>query len=292
MSEENVDPNDPVDDPVEDSADEAAELVSLAVDDGKGGKVVPLSALIATKKEARAHAKRIKELEPQSSELAALRQQVADAQPYINALVADPRLRAEAIRITQGGRPSQVPPQEDGEAQEYAEMHGIYLADGVTPDASKARRMIDWHDRRNSQRNEEQMRPLAGLALGQRAEANIREALAQVDDEGTPLATPESIREVASQLPAHLLANPQVVELVLNNAIGIDRRMRRTPKAADEPLYLDSPRGRRRSEPVVDAQLKGSLDRLGLTEKDFAGAGDALENQARGKNKSIKLGSW
>lgn len=289
MSEENVDPNaDPV---ADDAADEAAELVSLAVDDGKGGKVVPLSALITSKKEAKAHARRVKELEPVAQETETLRKQIADAQPYINALIADPRLRAEAIRLAQGGQPQHEQQQQDAEAQEYAEMHGLYLTDGITPDATKARRMINWHDQRSKRTTEEAIRPWAGFALNGKAEQNVQAAIAAVDDEGVPLATEESIREIVSQMPAHLLADPRVVEIVLNNAIGIDRRTRRTPKPVDEPLYLDTPRGRRRSEPVVDAQLKGTLERLGLTEKDFTEADKATDQSARTR-KGITLGKW
>lgn len=65
--------------------------------------------------------------------------------------------------------------------------------------------------------------------LGQKAEANIRKLIAMTDAEGAPIATPESIREVAAQLPesmtAHLLADPGVVDLVLKHAIGIDSRI-------------------------------------------------------------------
>lgn len=265
----------------EDEVDEAAELVKLAVDDGKGGKAVPLSALIATKKEAKAMSRRVKELEAGAAETASLKERLAAAEPYVNALVSDPRLRAEALRIVRGGQPAQVTAQEDTEAQEYAELHGLYLSDGTTPDATKARKMIDWHDRRNRSQQEEAMRPLAGLALGQKAEANIREAMSMTDADGVPLATPESIREVAAQLPAHLLADQRVVDLVLNNAIGIDRRNRRTPKAPEEPLYLDTPHGRRRSEPSVDASTKGMLERLGLTEKDYHESGQALDALTR-----------
>lgn len=285
MSDEIVDP---VVDDTPDEGDDATELVNLAVDDGKGGKNVPLSSLIATKKEVKALNRRLRELEPMANNARSIQERLDAAQPYIAALTNNARLRAEAIREVQGGTPE---PSQDGEAQEYAELHGLYLSDGVTPNASKARQMINWHDTRSRRLNEEQMRPLAGLALGQKAESNIRAALAETDTEGTPLATAESIREVAAQLPANLLADERVVELVLNNAIGVDRRKGRTPKAVDEPLYMDRVHGRRRSEPSVDADMKERLTRLGLTEKDFTGASEQLEATSQTR-KGIKLGSW
>jgi len=284
------DPQNP-DPPPPDETDDAAELVNLAVDDGKGGKVVPLSSLIATKKEAKALNKRIKELEPVAQESASLRERLDAAQPYINALVADPRLRAEAIRITQGGQPDPRQPQDDIDALEYAEMEGRYLSDGVTPDVQWARKTINWHDARNQKRHEEQMRPMAGLVLGQKAQTNIAAAKSQTDQDGLPLATAESIDEVAALLPPHLLADERVVDLVLNNAIGLDRRHRRTPKVTEEPLYLDHPHGRRRPEPAIDADLKASLTKLGLTEKEFTEASAQVDAAATSR-KGIKLGSW
>src|SRR3954471_9071732 len=83
--------------------DDAVELASLAVDDGKGGKMVPLSALIGSKKTQRELQKRVKELEPLAADAQRVGQQLEQAQPILNGIVSNPRLRAEALRIAQGG---------------------------------------------------------------------------------------------------------------------------------------------------------------------------------------------
>jgi hypothetical protein len=118
---------------------------------------------------------------------------------------------------------------------------------------------------------------LAGVTLSQKAEANLREAMAQTDQDGVPYATQESIREVAGQLPPQLLADPKVVDLVLNSAIGIDRRKHRTPKAPDEPLYLAPAGGGRRSEPAISSEEKRLLAKYGIDEKTYKESSATLE---------------
>lgn len=260
--------------------DDAAELAALVVetDDGKGGKVksVPLAKFLDTKKAAKEATKRVKELEPIAAETQALRERLEAAAPFISAITDDPTLRAEAIRrVKGGGTPA---PQTDTEAKDYAEDWGIYLSDGITPDVVKARRMLDRENSRVQKLTERMMGPLANLTLGEKASTNVREAKAMLGNDGAPLATAESIDEVANQIPAHLLADPRVVELVVNNAIGVDRRKGRTPKPIDEPLHLDAPGGHRRSEPTVDPDMKARLERLGLTEKEYLETGSKLEN--------------
>lgn len=291
---ENPNPNpdpDPTPNP-ELEPDDAAELASLVVDDGKGGKMVPLAKMLEYKRQAKEFGKRVKELEPTAAEAAAIRERLDAAQPLISALVADPRLRAEALRITQG-RTVAPAPQDDQEAKDYAEDMGIYLADGVTPDAVKGRRILDRENARLTRLTERVMGPMAGLVLNDKAGANIREAKAMMGTDGAPLASAESIDEVVAMMGregAQLLADPRVVEILVNNAIGVDRRKGRTPKPIDEPLYLDSPHGRRRaSEPVYDSATKASLERLGLTEADLNTAGDRLQ-AALTTRKGIVLG--
>lgn len=264
--------------PVDDDAElEASEIVT----DDKGNKTVSLSTMLRYKKEAKASAKRIKELEPVASRVTELEGRLNDASPIINAILTNPRLKAEALRVASGTHATaenREQPDDDPDASSYAEDMGFYLADGVTVDAARARRVLDRLDARHGRQTDAKMRPLAGSFLGSKAEQNLARAMAETDAQGVPLATAESIREVAALMGAdgqHLLANPQVVDLVINNAIGIDRRKGRTPKAPDEPLYLESAGGsRRRAEPTLSADDRAQAKRLGLDPK-------YLENAAR-----------
>lgn len=263
---------------------EVAELTASPADQ-QADKVK--NALIAAKRELRTAKRRNAELEPIAENEGRLRQHVASVQPYIDVLVNDPKLRADALRVVNGGgtrvsADTTEQPTDDQEAAAFAEnVFGFYLPDQVTPDVARARRAMDLMDRRNGRQTDERLRPLAGVTLGQKADSNIRAAMAETDTDGVPMASEESIREVAAQLPPQLLADPKVVDLVLNNAIGIDRRKGRTPKAPAEPLYVaTSGGGRRESTNSISSDERKILSRLGLNEKDYKESSARLEDNA------------
>jgi len=273
-----------------------AEASAAAIDDGKGNEMVPVSALISAKKALKAATKAVKELEPIAQRAREVDERLNRAQPIIDAVINNPKLRAEALRIGRGvpqtsDRVEQPSTDEDPDAADFAEIQGYYLADGVTPDVVRARRALTILDKRSGRQTDERIRPLAGLTLNQKANENLRDAANMTDADGTPLASRESIQEVATQLPAHLLANPQVLDLVVNSAIGLDRRKGRTPKPIEEPLYLERQGGRRgSSEPAITPDEKRTLERLGLTEADYKKSTQRLE-QGVANRRGIVLGS-
>ncbi len=274
--------------------DDATEVdASEIVTDDKGNKTVSLSTMLRYKKEAKALSKQVKDMKPIADRAMGIEARLGQAQPIIDAIVTNPKLRAEALRLAQGSRPSGETtdqPTDDDDAAGYAEDAGYYLSDGQTPDVARARRVMDRQAKLVKRTTDDAIRPLAGLTLTEKANANLREAAAQVDDDGTPLATPESIREYANQLPPHLLANPQVVTLLIDAAMGLDRRKHRTPKAADEPVFLERQGGGGRREPMISPEEKKQLERLGLTEKDYAASSKRLE-QGVASRRGIVLGS-
>ena len=268
--------------------------VGAQVDPKSGQKMVtvPLGTLVGLRKGSRESAKRIKELEPLAARAKEVDERLQQASPIIEAVLSNPKLRAEAIRSAQGTRASSESTEQpdDADAVAMAEDLGFYLADGVTPDAARGARVLARVAGKARAESAEAVRPFAGLALNQQADANLRQAVAMTDDEGTPLATPESIREVAKLLPPHLLANPQVVELVVNNAIGLDRRNRRTPKAPDEPLYMAAQNGRRAGGgTVLTAEERAFMKRNGISEKDYLRSTQNLAQGVSGR-RGIALG--
>ena len=273
------------------------EATSLAVD-VSGNKMVPLSALIAAKKEGKSYRDKVKELEPIAANITAVQDQLSQAAPYINALVTNPKLKAEAIRIAQGTRTSdertaQPDADEDPDAAAHAEDMGFYLADGTTPDVARARRVLDRLDQRHGRQTDERLRPLAGMTLGRSAEENVRYVSSLTDDNGVPMVSKESLEETIALLGgprSPMLANPQVVDLLLNNAIGLDKRKGRTPKPVEEPLYLaHSGGGRGARTDVLDSDLRASFARLGIDEKQGQAAIKRLEDGATAR-KGIALG--
>lgn len=289
MAENDPTPNDP--DPNAPDADAELEPGEIVTDD-KGNKSVSLTTMLRYKDKAKELGKRVKELEPIAAGATELGNRLTAAQPMIDALVNSPKLRAEALRISQGTRTTAETAEQpdDADLVAFAEDNGWYLADGTTPDAARAGRVLARLDARHGKQTDERIRPLAGITLNQKAQANMQEALSATDDDGTPLATRESIAEVAKQLPPQLLADPAVVDLVLNSAIGLDKRKRRTPKPTDEPLYLERQGGggNRREAPLSKME-RDHLAASGISEKDYRASASRLE-QGAASRRGIELG--
>lgn len=246
---------------------EDAEISALAVDDGKGGKMVPLSALLGAKREARTAGKRVKELEPVAASATELNKRLADAEPYLNTMMTDARIRAEVIARAEG-RPVPKADAVDQEALDEAIDQGWYQADQVTPDVAKARRVLDRHAGIAKRATDEAMRPLGAMTVNAQAERHYAQVLGMRDDNDVPYASEESIREVAQMLGPELMANPKVVNTVITQAIGVDRMKGRTPKAPDEPLFLASnARGPR--QPLVSDDERRIGKRVGLDDKEL-----------------------
>ena len=267
--------------------DEAeAEAALIAITDEKGNKMVPLSALIGVKREAKALGKKLKELEPIAARVTDVEGRLERASPIIEAVINNPKLRAAAMAKTRPSGEYTEQPDDDPDAREWAEVNELWTqdADGKSVlDVARAQRQLAIADRRAKRQSDETNRPLAAVVMNQRAEANMREALAMSDDDGVPMATAESIQETAKMLPAHLLANPDVVQLVINNAIGLDRRKGRTPKAPDEPLYLESSGGRGRRLDALTEEDHKFLKKSGMDEKHYRSTIDKMNNARPGK---------
>jgi hypothetical protein len=286
MSEEEVVTQDT---PDEDAAI-AAEVATITASPQEQQADKVRAALIAAKKGEKAAKKRIAELEPVAARATEIETQLQSAQPVINAILSDPRLRAEALRIAGGKPPARQAADavdDDPDAADLATEMGLFLADQVTPNVVAARKILTRLDARHGRQTDERIRPLAGVTLGQKADANIAQALAETDDDGVPYATAESIREVAAQLPPQLLADPKVVKLVLTSAIGVDKMNRRTPKAAPDPLYL-APAAGRRQAPGYSADEKRAFAAVGLTEADLKRTTEKLEKAG---GKAVVFGS-
>lgn len=268
--------------------EEESELLSLAVDDGKGGKMVPLSALVGAKQKLRDATKRVKELEPVAQRVTEIEGRLEKAAPYINAMLTDPAIAAAVTRKTNPSAAKTEQPENDPDATEYADAMRWYTDNGEL-DVARAQRAIKVQERIAERTSTRVVQPFANVTVGSAADRNLQYAMGLKDNDGVPLATEESIREVASVLPAHLLANPEVMDLVINNAIGVDRRKGRTPKAPEEPLLLDSVGGRRRTEPAITSEERARLQRLGLDEKRYGALSGKLE-QAAASRKAITLG--
>lgn len=289
-------------DPQLTAEDEAA--IAAEVSSELGGEATPEEkikhALIAAKRQNRVLNRRVKELEPVAARATEVDQKLTDAMPVITALQKNPRLMAEAMRLADAGtrtsseRTDQPNENDDPEASEFAEIQGYYLTDGMTPDIARGRRALQLLDKRHGRQTAEQMRPLAGAVVGNQAERNIAHAASLTDEDGTPLATQESIDETVKMMGGRgsgLLASPAIIDILINNAIGLDRRKGRTPKPVEEPLYL-APQGGGRGvrEPGITPEEKRIAERLGLTVEEYTKSAKKLESSA-GSRRGMVMGS-
>lgn len=286
MAEEEVTETETTTDP--DDAALIAEVEELTRPEADKDRDKVKHALIAAKRELRQSNRRVKELEPIAASATEIGQRLEKVQPIINAVLNNPKMRAAALQAADGTRSSADTTEQpdDADAIAVAEEMGFYLGDGVTPDAARGARVLARLDARHGKQTDERLRPLASVTLGGKAESNIRAALAATDSEGTPWATRESIEEVVKQLPRELLADPQVADLILNNAIGIDRRKGRTPKPVDEPVFLERQGGGTRTREVpLTAFEQRHLQVSGISEKEYRAAAAKAST-----GRSIELG--
>src|SRR3954462_240412 len=131
MADEEL-PVDPAPDAGDEEADEIADLASEITHDAKGNKMVSLSTMLKYKREGKALSRRIKELEPIAARAEEVNGRLDKAQPFIDAIVSDPKLRAAALRIANGTAPSRTTTEQpdaetDPDAAALAEDYGWYL---------------------------------------------------------------------------------------------------------------------------------------------------------------------
>lgn len=249
---------------------EDAEIAKLAVADTAGNKLVPLSALMDERKLVKDLKKRVGELEPVAARVEETNQRMDQLAPYTNALANNPKLKAQVLQMVHGTAPTRTAdqPEDDPEAEAFAEMMNLYNSDQSTLDVARARRVMELFDKRNGRQMTEAIRPLAGVTLSGKAQENLRAVLAMEDTDGVPLVTRESVEAVAKQLPDSLKASDGVRELILRMAIGEDKLNNRTPKAAESPMFLESAGGARRRT-TIDPNLQRMAAKVGLTTEDM-----------------------
>lgn len=264
----------------DDGDDDLVGIQARVGSDGKKTVEVPLDTIIGLRRGNRELKGKLKESEAIAARTADVEGRLAQAQPIIGAILNNPRLRAEALKIAGGthATPATSEQPDDAEAMATAEDMGWYQGDGVTPDAARAQRYLTRLDARMGRVTQEAVRPLAGLTLSRQAHDNVQRAINMVDAEGTPYATREGIEAAAKQLPPHLLANEQVAQILLRVAIGEDRLAGRTPKAQDEPMFMDSQSGRGQRAPAISQGERNVLKRYGIDEKTYAESSRKLEN--------------
>lgn len=207
------------------------------------------------RREAQKEAKAAKEAVAKFQPLA---EEYSQLLPYLPHLLsaADTGRRAAASTTT---------PQDDPEAVEYAQIMGYETEDGK-PDVAKARRAIDFHDKRTGAKVNKAIAPAAAQSASVVA-AQIRErAYKAVDENGRLYASKAAIDKVFSEIPPEQLANPDTAVAALIMARGLGG----PGPENSEPLYTEST-GRSRAKKVAVSDMGKSIAAMrGRSEADWA----------------------
>lgn len=250
-------------------------------------QMVPVGELIKQRKEAKRLGREMAELRPRVERAEAVGRQLEEAAPLIEQLR---NMTPEARQALATGKlPSPVgtaQPEQDREAQQWAEMNGFIDAQGGL-DVQRARNNLDWLDQRHARNTQAIIGPVRQSAAAQAVQNLRQQAKGITDSAGVPMASSESIDEAYAMLPPELASQPQVAHVVIGTAMLIDKMKGRTPRAAApassyaDPVYMEGG-GTRRQLQALSAEEKKRAERIGLTEKDLQSAGSALNAGGRG----------
>lgn len=254
-------------------------------------QMAPVSEVIRLRKEARAAKKEAAELKTRVERAEAVGAQLQEVMPLIDNLRNMSQAQRDAL--LSGKLPSVEGTRqdaEDTEAREVAEDYGLIAADGSL-DIARARKIIDKENARVERRVQEQLGPVKQHSAQQQAGVMRERAKAIKDEHGMPFATPESIDEAYSLIPAELAANPNVAIVQIGTAMFLDKMRKRTVRGAagadpgpgyQAPIYSEGG-GRRAAAPALTAEEKASAAKLGLSEKELTDASTALSRAAGGR---------
>lgn len=230
----------PAPEATEPPADEApAESVEV-----NGEKLVPLSALLRERNEAKA-------LREKAAKADQLEQWQRENEPALRFLQNNRDL------LIQRQQPAPEPPKPtvDPDAHEAALLMDFYKPDG-TPDIEKGARWLALQDRRSGRLADERVQPLVQRTQQEQANLNYHMARSIKDANGeTP--SEESLRAVWQSMPAELVANQQVAGMLAALALGMDRmkapRKAVVPPPASAPPISEPSGGNPRTRPALSA---------------------------------------
>jgi hypothetical protein len=254
-------PQEAVAPPVEDDAPEAVEI-------SPGIKMVPVSAVIALRKE-------LKAAKPLADKATALESELNQLRPYAEFVRANPQL----LERQQPVAPPQTPPSQDPELITYARRLDLYDAQGQ-PDVTRAAEIRDMVRKDAAMAAAEMVRPVVNQTHEERAAANLNSVLGQKDAHGRPIAA-DTVKAVVGQLASglrghpnaqaelsRLLADPQVIQLVADRAFAEQSRSGRpAPQAPLTPALEVESAGGSGSIVLGDGSRRLMKD-AGISEKD------------------------
>jgi hypothetical protein len=252
--------------------EEEDEPIVHTVKGADGSDVVPVGTIIEQRKQLKALKKANAELSAKMKWAEGVEQRLQEVTPTLDLIRQNPKIVELAQQGTRPSQPATLQPEDDGEAQQWAQENGLITATGEL-DVARARRQLDFFDRRAAAQAERAAAPLRQSAAQQISAQHKQQAKGVTLSDGTKFATDESIEQAFSILPAELTADPKVAAIIPLIAAGLDRAKGKGVTRAQvpeygEPLVTESPAGRRGPQPISQ-ELQHILTRTGVSEKEF-----------------------
>jgi hypothetical protein len=233
-------------------------------------KMAPVGDVIRFRKEARELKKQNAELNAKIEWAKTVEQRLNEVTPTLDLIRQHPQIVEQVQQGTRASNTNTPQPQDDREAQEWAEENGLITAAGEL-DIARARRQLDRLDARAAKMAEQAVGPIRQNNAQQVSAQHRTQAKGVTLQDGTKFATDESIDQAFSMLPAELTADPKVAAIIPLIAAGLDRAKGKTLRAASrdesEPLLTESVG--RRGPAAISPDLQRILQRTGVTEKEF-----------------------
>lgn len=220
-----------------------------------GRKYVPHEAL----KEARAQAKQYKET------LARLEAIAPEIQETLNRKAQG---KADKVKESIGDDYSV------DELEEVARLHG-FVDEWDRPNLEKAKKQLDIQARISNRVAQKTSAPLQQLLAQQIAQQRRSEAVSRKYTDGDAVASEKYIDAAYNALPAELLQDPNVAQLALVVAAGLesldDRKNGRGRKQPRDPMFLEGGNGRFGStEGQLSAFDRAAARARGKTDAEWA----------------------
>lgn len=279
----NLEADDPIEERVmEPGGDPAPAAVEAEAEDDDDGlvetttigsqKMVPVGDLIRYRKEARDARKQLAEQAERLTWADGVDAKLREMAPTLEAIRNNPKLVEQVQQGTRPSAPTTLQPQDDVEAQEWAEENGLITAEGGL-DVARARRQLDKLDARAQKMAERTMGPMRQHTVNQVSDGHKQYAKTVTLKDGSKAASDESIEQAFAMLPPELTADKNVAALIPILAAGLDVFTgRRAVKAAGvdypEPIHTESSAGRR-GPVALTPDLARLLERTGVSEKDY-----------------------
>lgn len=274
----------PAPEPVAEAPAPAAEAPPVHEPDVEvdGQRMVPLAALSAAREELRT----AKEKAARFDEFSGWYTQ---NKPYVDFLQAHPDLITQRQQPAPQAAPAPVP-EDDPELVNLARTLDLYTPDGK-PDAKRAAALATFVDKRSGSQAQEAIKPLHEMSVKERANVNLRDALAATLPNGMK-PNPDVIRQIWQNGDPKMLATQEGAALAVLLAGGLSVASQPAPAAAapaapGQPPVHSEPAGRTATSraPVTEFEQR-VMGIRGISNAKYAeytskwkpGASNALED--------------